>query len=383
MPLIGINNPIEPLQSSVDNAPVVGTSLPNAIRKAWLLIRIIRIRFLAVCASTLLVSCFAHGQVAGDVHIFPQKSQDSVEATANPVPAESLLGRNPHSKPLHVDVNVVLVPVTVSDSKNRPVTTLKKQDFALFESDKPQEIRYFSTEDSPISVAILLDVSKSMSDKIDTERDALVEFFNNANPDDEYFAIAFSDRPRLLASSTQSIDELQRKLMTIAPGGPTAMLDAVYLAESKLRSARYERKAIVIFSDGGDNASRYTLREIKSLVHESDVEIYAIGLFDKFFVGTLEEKLGKVWLSEITDATGGCTITVDSRTKVPQAAATISRQMRNQYVLGYRPDVAGATRWRKIKVSVTQPETEQRLHAHYKKGYSSAGRVQSQNRDPL
>jgi len=347
------------------------------------LTRITRIRFLDLCALTLLFSGLALGQAADDVHIFPQKSQDSVKTTTKPAAVESLLGRNPHSKPLHVDVSVVLVPVTVSDSKNRPVTTLKKQDFALFESDKPQEIRYFSAEDAPISVAILLDVSKSMSDKIDTERDAVVEFFNNANPDDEYLAIAFSDRPRLLASSTQSIDELQRKLMTIEPGGPTAMLDAVYLAESKLRSARYERKAIVIFSDGGDNASRYTLREIKSLVHESDVEIYAIGLFDKFFVGTLEEKLGKLWLSEITDATGGCTITVDNRTKVPQAAATISRQMRNQYVLGYRPDVAGASRWRKIKVSVTQPETDLRLHAHYKKGYLSERRVRSQNRDPL
>jgi Ca-activated chloride channel family protein len=290
---------------------------------------------------------------------------------------------NSHDKPLHVAVDLVLVPVTVSDSKNRSVTTLTKQAFALYEEDKRQDIRYFSEEDSPLSVAILFDVSKSMTDKIDTERAAIVEFFNNANPDDEYFAITFSDRPRMLENSTQSIDELQRKLMAIEPGGPTAMLDAVYLAESKLRSARYKRKAIVIFSDGGDNASRYTLREIKSLVQESDVQIYAIGLFDTFFVSTLEEKLGKWWLSEITDPTGGRTITVDNRSKVPQAAATISREMRNQYILGYRPNLAGASRWRKIKVSVTQPESEQRLHAHYKKGYLSAGRVQSQNRDPL
>ena len=357
---------------------VVGTSLLDAMNTNLALRRIIAVRFLSLCALALMSILMAHGQSAGDIHIYPQnsKNSDSTAGAGHPAPTSD-------SKPLHIDVNLVLVPVTVSDSKNRPVTTLKKQDFALFESDQPQEIRYFSTEDSPISVAILLDVSKSMSDKIDTERHSIVEFLNNANPDDEYFAITFSDRPRLLASATQSVDELQQKLMTIEPGGPTAMLDAVYLAESKLRSARYERKAIVIFSDGGDNASRYTLREIKSLARESDVEIYAIGLFDKFFVRTLEEKLGKVWLSEITDATGGCTITVDSRTKVPQAAATISRQMRNQYVLGYRPDVAGASGWRKIKVSVTQPGTEQRLHPHYKRGYSSAGRVQSQNRDPL
>ena len=347
----------------------------------WL--RIIGIRLLALCALTLLLHCLAQGQYADDVHIFPQNGHDGAKPSSGVVPTQTLPTPNPHDRPLHVDVDVVLVPVTVTDSRNRPVTTLSKQDFLLFEEDKRQEIRYFSREEAPLSIAILLDVSKSMSDKIDTERAAIVEFFNNANPDDEYFAITFSDRPRVVASSTKSIDELQWKLMAMEPGGPTAMLDAVYLAESKLRAARYERKVIVIISDGGDNASRYTLREIKGLVRESDVQIYAIGLFDKFFVGTLEEKLGKKWLSEITDATGGRTITVDNRARVPEAAASLSREMRNQYVLGYRPDHTDVSRWRKIKVSVTHPETERRLQAHYKKGYLSAGRVQSQNREPF
>jgi Ca-activated chloride channel family protein len=347
------------------------------------LLRIIGIRFLALCASTLLLICFAHGQSSDDVNIIPLNSRNNLDSNDHSRPIESLPAPNPNDKPLHVDVDVVLVPVTVSDSQNRPVTALKRQDFALFEENQRQEIRYFSAEESPISVAILLDVSKSMSDKIDPERAAIVEFFNNANPADEYFAITFSARPRVLASSTQSINELQQKLMAIDPGGPTAMLDAIYLAESKLRSARYERKAIVIISDGGDNASRYTLREIKSLVQESDVQIYAIGLFDTFFVGTLEEKLGKKWLSEITDTTGGRTITVDSSAKIPEAAATLSREMRNQYVLGYRPGVTGVSRWRKIKVYATQPGTQQRLHAHYKTGYISPGKVQSQNRDPF
>jgi Ca-activated chloride channel homolog len=345
--------------------------------------RIIGIRFLHLCASTLLLICLAQGQSSDEVHILPQNSPHSLESNDHARPIENTPAPNLHDKTLHVDVDVVLIPVTVSDSQNHPVTTLKKQDFALFEENQRQEVRYFSAEESPLSVAILLDVSKSMSDKIDTERAAIVDFFNNANPDDEYFAITFSARPSVLASSTQSINELQQKLMAIDPGGPTAMLDAIYLAESKLRSARYERKAIVIFSDGGDNASRYTLREMKSLVQESDVQIYAVGLFDTFFVGTLEEKLGKKWLSEITDATGGRTITVDNRAKVPEAAATLSREMRNQYVLGYRPGVAGISRWRKIKVYATQPGTEQRLHAHYKTGYMSPGKVQSQNRNPF
>ena len=103
-------------------------------------------------------------------------------------------------------------------------------------------------------------------------------------------------------------------------------------------------------------------------MQESDVQIYAVGLFETFFFNTIEEKLGKVWLSEITDATGGRTITVDNRGKVPDAAATISREMRNQYVLGYRPHSSAKTRWRKIKIRLSASD-ERALRAYYKQGY--------------
>jgi Ca-activated chloride channel family protein len=265
-----------------------------------------------------------------------------------------------------VDVDLVLVPVAVTDALNRPVITLQKQDFAIYEENKTQEIRYFSAEEAPISIALLIDTSESMTDKIDTERAAIVEFFNNANPADEYFAITFSRRPKVLAGPTQSMDDIERGLIAVEPGGSTAML-----AESKLRSARYQRRAIFIISDGGDNASRYTLREIKSLVRESDVQIFAVGLFDTFFFKTMEERLGRMWLSEITDPTGGRTITVDNRAKLPEAAAELSREMRNEYVLGYRPSSAGTNKWRKLKVRVTSTAGEQPLQAHYKKGYQA------------
>jgi Ca-activated chloride channel homolog len=322
-------------------------------------------RVLGLCVSVLLLTCFALGQSADAARIQPRMGPSALDSTGDATPSD----QNPSkTRPLRVDVDLVLVPVTVSDSMNRPVTSLKKEDFALYEENEPQKIRYFSTEDAPISVAILLDVSKSMSNKIETEREAIVEFFNNANPEDEYFAIAFSDRPRVLAESTQSVDQLQGKLLAEEPGGPTAMLDAVYLAVSKLQSAHYERKAILILSDGGDNASRYKLREIKSMVEESDVQIYAVGIFETFFFNTIEEKLGKVWLSEITDATGGQTVTVDNKEKVPEAAASISRAMRNQYVLGYRPTRTAKAKRRKIKVRLTSAN-ERPLRAYYKQGY--------------
>jgi len=271
-----------------------------------------------------------------------------------------------------VNVDLVLVPVTVTDAKQRPVMGLEKRDFVLYEDEKPQEIRYFSTEPGPISVAILLDVSRSMTDKMEAERTAVREFFQNADPKDEYFAITFSNRPRLVASATQSIDEIDEKLTAIEPGSTTAMLDAIYLAESQLRFARYKRRAILLITDGGDNASRYTLREIKNFVQESDVQIYAIGLFETFFFNTFEEKMGKKWLSGITDRTGGRTVTVDSRLKLPGAAAELSREMRNDYVLGYRKTEGAPNRWRKIRVEINSSASNRDVRASYKKGYITA-----------
>lgn len=335
------------------------------------------------CARLCLcfVFCFltfstglAAAQTTDDVHIVPRNKPREAAPGPDIVPSDAAPALFSRTQPLRVSVDLVLVPVSVNDALNRPVMTLAKQDFSLFEDDKAQDIRYFSKEGEPVSVAVLVDTSKSMTDKVDTERAAIREFFENADPRDEYFAISFSSRPSLLSASTQSIDDLQTKLTTVEPGGATAMLDAIHLAESVLRSARYKRKAIVIISDGGDNASRYTLRETKKLVEECDVQIYAIGLFETFFFNTLEERMGKRWLSEITDRTGGRTITVDNRAKLPDAAGEISREIRNEYVLGYRPSGAIPNRWRRIRLQVTAKFGDQPFRAFYKKGYITAER---------
>ncbi len=328
---------------------------------------------LFICGLPLLSVLTATAQNLDEVHVTPRNNADKPSGTTVPdiVPVNAEGALYAHPRPFRVSVDLVLVPVTVTDTKERPVLSLAKRDFALYEDDRPQEIRYFSAEPEPMSIAILLDVSKSMTDKVDTERAAVAEFFKNADPKDEYFAITFSNRPRVLASSTQSIDELQEKLTGIEPGGPTAMLDGIYLAESQLRSARYKRKAILLITDGGDNSSRFTMREIKNLVVESDVQIYAIGLFETFFFNTFEERMGKRWLREITDPTGGRTVTVDSRLKLPDAAAEISREMRNEYILGYQKTAGRSNRWRKIKVEVNAA-TARALRTSYKRGYITA-----------
>ncbi len=279
------------------------------------------------------------------------------------------------ARPVRSDVELVLVPVTVTDAMNRPVTGLQKQDFKVFEGNEQQQIKYFSAEEPPISVGLLLDTSKSMANKFVTERLAVEEFFKNANPQDDYFVLTFSDQPRLLTNPTQSIDEIQQKLAADTPDGHTALLDAIYLAVARMQTARYQRRALLIISDGGDNHSRYGIKDIRNLVEEANVEVYAIGIFDSAFFRSFEELMGRRWLGEITDVTGGKTVAAAGLEKVPEIAADISRQMRNQYVLGYRPpNLNHDGKWRKIKVHVAPSAGTQPIQTHYKKGYVASAR---------
>ena len=288
-----------------------------------------------------------------------------------PAEAEPRIG---HAKPLRVDVDLVLVPVSVTDPMNRTVLGLQKQDFKVYEDNEEQQIQYFSAEEAPISVGLLLDTSKSMANKFVVERAAAEEFFKNANPQDDYFVITFADRPQLLTSSIESIEDMQQTLASDTPDGHTALLDAIYLALARMRSARYERRALLIISDGGDNHSRYGLKEVRRLVEEANVDVYAIGIFDSMFFRSFEELMGKRWLGEITDVTGGKTVAAADLDKVPEIAASVSRQMRNQYVLGYRPhNIRHNGKWRKLKVHVTQVAAR-RVQAHYRKGYVADAR---------
>jgi Ca-activated chloride channel family protein len=270
---------------------------------------------------------------------------------------------------LRANADLVLVPVTVTDRMNHPVMGLHKEDFTVLEQERPRDVRYFSAEDGPISVGLILDLSKSMMNKIDVERAAVAAFFNYANPEDDYFAISVSTTPRLIATATQSINSIESKVGMTEPDGGTALLDGIYLGIAQMRTAQYPRHALVIISDGGDNSSHYHLSQIKETLRESDVATYAIGIFDAALFKTFEEYMGRQWLEEITDATGGRTIAVDQLDAVPVAAAAISWELRNQYVLGFRPDSVDRGKWHKIRVRVTSPSSVPSVQAHYRRGY--------------
>ena len=297
--------------------------------------------------------------------------QDSPSSEADRIHIDGVPRLESHTKPLTVNVDLVQVPVTVTDAMNHPVTNLKKEDFSIYENGVQQQISHFSSEDGPISVGLILDFSKSMTNKVQTERAAVEEFFRNANPEDDYFVVTVSAKPQLIAASTKSVHTIESALGQIAPHGATALLDAIYLGANQMGHAAYSRHALVIISDGGENHSRYHLREIKAMIRESDIQIYAIGLFDTALFKTYEEYMGRKWLGEITDATGGRTLPIDNLSILPEAAATISWELRNQYVLGYTPPGATARPGRRrIKVRLTSHLKVPFLRPYYRREYS-------------
>jgi len=345
-------------QSTVPLPRTQSPSLSARLRRRFSLL-------LAVLFAGAALGGAAWAQQQDEVHVRPRKKPEAAETKASAMdPALKT-----HTKPFKVDVDLVLIPVTITDPMNRLVTGLERENFEVFEGGARQEVRHFSSEDAPISLGVIFDMSGSMGNKIDKAKEAVVEFFRTANPQDEFFTIAFSERPELLADFTSSVEDIQGRLSFVNAKGRTSLLDAIYLGLNKMRSAMHRKKALLIISDGGDNHSRYTENEIKSLVKEADVQIYAIGIFDSS-PATEEERRGPLTLSEITDVTGGRTFTIDNPNELADVATKIGVELRNQYVLGYRPkNPVHDGKWRKVRVKLNPPKGLPPLHVYAKTGY--------------
>ena len=273
---------------------------------------------------------------------------------------------------IRVDVDLVLLNVTVTDPFNRLVTGLEAENFRVFEEKIEQELIHFSSEDVPISIGVIFDLSGSMSNKVDKARLAAVQFFKTANPQDEFCLVSFNDRAQLVSRFTNSVEDLQTRLMYTAAKGRTALLDAIYLGLSQMKGARNTKKALLIISDGADNHSRYNENDIKNFVREADVQLYGIGIYEPFGSRgrSPEEMSGPALLSEVTEMTGGRTFSVINLNELPDIASKISMELRNQYVLGYRPSNRDRDgKWRKVQVKLRPPKGLPPLNVYTKTGY--------------
>ena len=268
-----------------------------------------------------------------------------------------------------VDTNLVLVPLTVTDPMDRLVTGLEKQNFLILEDNHQQSIRTFACDDAPVSIGVILDLSGSMSNKVVRARGAVLQFMKTSNPQDEFFVIGFNDRPVLITDYTSSPDDIEARLATVEASHRTALLDAIYMGLGKMKQAKYQRKALLIVSDGGDNNSRYTENEVRASVKEADTQIYSIGIFDPE-AATVEERNGPMLLNDISGETGGRLFRVDDLSEMGDIATRISAELRNEYVLGYKTDDTRMDgKWRKVKVKLSPPPGLPQLTVHARLGY--------------
>ncbi len=292
----------------------------------------------------------------------------SIEPRAKPAAP----GEQAHRANIRVDTTLVLIPVTVTDPLNRLVTGLDREHFRVFEDKKEQSVVQFSSEDAPISFGIVFDGSGSMGNKLLKSRQAVAQFFRTANPEDEAFLVTFNDRAELAVPFTHNLAEIQSKLTFTQSKGKTALLDAIYLAIHQMKRAQNPRKAVLVISDGGDNNSRYTEGEIKNLVREADVQIYAIGIYEPIGarMRTAEELAGPGLLTDVAEQTGGRQYAVENLNELPDIAAKIGIELRNQYIIGYSPaNQERDGKYRRVQVRLVQPRGLPPLRAHWRMGY--------------
>jgi VWFA-related protein len=264
---------------------------------------------------------------------------------------------------LRLDVKMVLVPVSVTDAAERPITTLPQESFRLLEDGVEQSITSFSQEEGPVSLGILFDTSGSMKYRLETSVAALHEFFKTSVTGDEFFVVQFADQAKLLTGFTPLPDEIFGKLGVVQAKGWTAMLDAIALGSHKMRTAKNPRKILLVLSDGGDNNSRFTESEIRTMVLESDLRVYSIGLLHR-----------PRFLQQLSEETGGNSLTVQNLSELPEVVQKLSAEIRSQYVLGYSSNLQlNDGKYHKVKVELLQPTGKVQLRASWRRGYYAPG----------
>ncbi len=311
--------------------------------------------FLCMC---LALVCFASPGTQAQQPA-PSGAPPQTPTTAQPQPDDT-----PRLKS-----DVVTLSVTVSDPYGRFVTGLDKTHFEVYEDKVKQKIEFFNDDDAPITLGIVYDVSGSMASKVSRSLHALRRFVETSHDDDEYFLVGFNHRAQLLRDFTTSGESVINSLTLVQTDGRTALYDAAYIGIEKARTGRHNKKALLIVSDGQDNNSRYTFSELRDLVREADVQLYAIGIVDLVRDNDLGA-YGESVLEELSRSTGGRAFFPSSEEELVDVCTQIALELRHQYSIGYYPttDIRDG-RWHKLKVKVDPPPGLPRLAVRAKEGY--------------
>ena len=266
--------------------------------------------------------------------------------------APSSLITSPQTK-ITVTTALVVLPVSVTNAKGKFVDGLKAENFRIYEDDRQQNITLFKDEDTPVTVGLIVDHSRSMASKLPGVITAIRAFAHSSNPGDEMFVVNFNENVsvELLGGKTFTNDpaELEKAIHAVSARGQTALYDAVKEGLTRIELGQQDKKALIVVSDGGDNASRIKFSEVLALASRSRVAIYCIGLVDE----SGEEENPRI-LEKLSKATGGIAFLTRRTDEVAEISKQIARDLREQYTLGYvPPQKNGRDSFRRIRVEVS------------------------------
>jgi len=296
---------------------------------------------------------------------------DSIEASHNWAPTTVRVPADKSALSVKVNSDLVQIPVTVTDRSDHVVGHLSKEVFAVYENGVQQTITHFETGEAPISACLVFDSSGSMANKLHKSVEAVHQLLNAAISDDEYCLIRFSDRPEVMVRMSNGPAGVAAAMNRIYPGGWTALLDAMYSGMEEVKRGHNRRKAIVLISDGGDNRSLHTRREIKHLAREADAQIYSVGILSpETLLLHPEEVVGPSLMENISQHSGGRLFRIHGIDELPSAISKITMALRHQYLLGYYPkDAHNDGKYRRISVRLNLPKGTSGLRAQWRAGY--------------
>jgi Ca-activated chloride channel family protein len=265
-----------------------------------------------------------------------------------------------------VSSRLVLVPVTVTDRNGKPAMDLEPKHFNVTEDSQPREITSLTREEAPVGLGLVVDLSGSMHNKLNHAISATRAIADMAGPADEVFLMTFGDRPQMRLGFARGGGRIAPGLLRAQAYGDTALIDAVYQALHEVRASSHRRRALVVISDGGDNASRYNEAELKRRALEADVQIYGISMVEG--ATDRDQRNGASLLEELAAITGGLHFTIRNRADLTETANKLARVMKDVYTIAYKPGEGPPGKWRRIRISVTAPTLE-RPRVYARSGY--------------
>jgi VWFA-related protein len=270
-----------------------------------------------------------------------------------------------------VSSEMVLVNATVVDSHGRPISGLSRESFRLFENHAEKKIAWFSEDQTPLSMLIVFDTSGSMAGKLQRCAEAVAELLRTSQTSDQFALVTFSSQPRLAQSWTRDETAIPSALLNARASGTTAVIDALRMAGRYAHTGANARKLLFVLSDGGDNSSRYSETQVLRQLQELDLELYAVDIREPgptpAWPGLRE---GPGLLGRLCEGLSGRYIAVERMGELAGAVERIRREIRSQYVLGYRPAALRRDgRFHPVEVKVTPPAGMHRISVRWRRGW--------------